>query len=246
MDGGRPCLSPSTRCLHISDFLIDNIGRLPESAAVLEMPSNIEKEEIVECYTRMRDAHLQEAKRLSHCLEEFEKKWSVAEEDAAHPKKRRREKKGKKKAKHKKKAKYKKKEDGDEGGEDGDQRDGDEGEGGGDGDEKRDAEMKEKDLCSPRTESSPVPELRVADRGDPVDPPGPPGPGGKKGEPGRRGTYGLPGPRGLDGATAKSEPIGQRGPAEEQGQKEVATIVCAECGIQMTHREVRCKEVQEK
>ena len=123
------------------------------------MPSNIEKEEIVECYTRMRDAHLQEAKRLSHCLEEFEKKWSVAEEDAAHPKKRRREKKGKKKAKHKKKAKYKKKEDGDEGGEGGDQRDGDEGEGGGDGDEKRDAEMKEKDLCSPRTESSPVPEL---------------------------------------------------------------------------------------
>ena len=103
MDGGRRCLSPSTRCLHISDFLIDNIGRLPESAAFLEMPSNIEKEEIAECYTRMRDAHLQEAKRLSHCLEEFEKKWSVAEEDAAHPKKKRREKKDKKKAKDKEK-----------------------------------------------------------------------------------------------------------------------------------------------
>ena len=80
--------------MHRSDFLVDHIDKLPAPAAFIDISSNAEKQEIVECYTRMRDAHLQEAKRLSHCLEEFEKKWSVAEEDAAHPKKRRREKKG--------------------------------------------------------------------------------------------------------------------------------------------------------
>ena len=89
--------------MHRSDFLVDHIGKLPAPAAFIEISSNAEKQEIVECYTRMRDAHLEEATRLSQHLEDFQKMWSVAEKDAALPKKERREKKDKKKAKDKEK-----------------------------------------------------------------------------------------------------------------------------------------------
>ena len=81
--------------MHRSEFLVHQIGRLPAPAAFIEVSSNTEKQEIVECYTRMRDAHLQEATRLSQHIGDFQKMSSVAKEDAAHPKKKRRKKKDK-------------------------------------------------------------------------------------------------------------------------------------------------------
>ena len=91
--------------MHRSEFLVHQIGRLPAPAAFIEVSSNLEKQEIVECYTRMRDAHLGEATRLSQHLEDFQKMWSEQakdkEKELEMKEKKRMEKKHKKQAKEK-------------------------------------------------------------------------------------------------------------------------------------------------